>query len=69
MDDLIEAMTILAPYLETDYLKKYPTDCRHDVLYVIVEWNTISEVHKARLIELGFEEVDGVAASYKYGSN
>ena len=69
MNDLIEAMTILAQYLETDYLKEYPTSCQPDMLYVIVDWDAISEIHKARLIELGFEEVDGVAGSDRFGSN
>lgn len=66
MKKLIEALTILSKYTDTEW----PTHCEHDVLTVDVDPKIVSEEDKAKLYELSFfptEDEDGFM-SYKYGS-
>ena len=68
MKDLIEALTILAKYMDPE--QKWPTACDHDVLYVChIEPEDVSEEDTKRLDELGFFPSDeGGFQSYKFGS-
>lgn len=68
MKDLIEALTILAKYMDPE--QKWPTACEHDVLHVCgVEPEDVSEEDMKRLDELGFfPNEDGGFMSYKFGS-
>ena len=57
MNDLIEALQIFNKYLQKDlsnYHNQFPTGCDHDVLWVYVDPDTVSDEDKKRLIELGF---------------
>ena len=55
MEDLIEALGILKKYLKTDYNRKYPTACEHDVFMVIGLDFSQMTIHDARrLYDLGF---------------
>lgn len=57
MNDLIEALQIFNKYLQkdpTNYHNQYPTGCCHDVLWVYVEPDMVSDEDKERLAELGF---------------
>ena len=69
MKDLIEALTILAKYMDPD--EKWPTHCEHDVLYVCnIEPEDVSKEDKKRLDELGFSpdyDVEGFK-SFRFGS-
>lgn len=66
MNDLIEALQIMAKYEQPEY----PTHCEHDVLYVFVNPELVSEGDIARLDELGFfiNDDDVGFMSYKFGS-
>ena len=50
MEDLLEAIKIFVKYSKD----KYPTNCTHDILYVAVEENLVSDEDLKRLEELGF---------------
>lgn len=72
MKDLIEALTILYKYAPE---LNYPFHCEHDVLYVDVSPNVVSDKDKLRLEQLGF--LDGTGSedgfengfySFRYGS-
>ena len=69
MKDLIEALTILAKYMDRE--QKNPTHCEHDVLYVChIEPEEVSEEDLKRLDELGFfpdEDGEGFM-SFRFGS-
>jgi len=68
MNDLIEALTILAKYGNPNY----PTHCEHDSLYVDIAPELVSKEDIIRLEELGFmvgeEEFEGGFFSYRFGS-
>ena len=68
MKDLIEALTILAKYMDPE--EKWPTACEHDVLYVCsVEAEDVSEEDTKRLDQLGFiPSEDGGFMSFRFGS-
>lgn len=68
MKDLIEALTILAKYMNPE--EQYPTACERDVLYVChVDIEDVSADDIKRLDELGFDpNEDGVFKSYRFGS-
>jgi len=68
MKDLIEALTILAKYMDPE--EKWPTACEHDVLYVCnVEAEDVSDDDLKRLKELGFSpSEDGGFQSFRFGS-
>lgn len=69
MKDLIKALTILSKYLKGHHVN-YPTYCKHDVLYVCVDYTKIPEEEIFELQELGFyrDEDTGCMMSYRYGS-
>lgn len=69
MKDLIEALQIFLKYTDS----KYPTNCSHDMLWVNVDPELVSDEDKARLDELGFfvsEDYDYAEGfcSFRYGS-
>jgi len=68
MKELIEAFQIFLKYSSDPY----PTHCEHDVMYVNVNPEIVSEEDKKRLEDLGFNsgngEVPEVFYSYKFGS-
>ena len=68
MEKLIKALQILLKYGNPDY----PTHCEHDILYVAINPDVVSEEDKKELEELGFHhedsQVEGVFYSYRYGS-
>lgn len=65
MDDLIEALQILAKYDKP----KWPTHCEHDVLHVAVDPDLVSEEDKKKLDELSFfEDEFGGFSSFRFGS-
>lgn len=69
MKDLIEALTILAKYMDPE--QKWPTYGEHDVLYVChIESEDVSEEDTKRLDELGFIPNDegGFFMSFRFGS-
>lgn len=65
MKDLIEALTILAKYIDPE--EKW--HCEHDVLYVChINEEDVSEEDMKRLGELGFFPSDeGGFMSYRFG--
>lgn len=66
MKKLIEALTIFSKYTDTPF----PTHCEHDVLYVNVQPEDVSDQDKVHLDELGFfpsSELD-MFMSYRFGS-
>lgn len=67
MDDLIKALQIFRKYGNPNY----PTHCEHDVLYVSIEPETVSEDDKDELEKLGFypENEYGMFRSYQFGSS
>jgi hypothetical protein len=67
MEKLIEALQIFLKYGNPER----PTHCEHDVMYVDIDYDIVSEGDKARLYALGFLEDDenGKFMSFKYGSN
>jgi hypothetical protein len=70
MKDLIEALTILAKYMDPE--EKRPTHCEFNVLYVChIEPGRLSEEDTKRLDELGFipdEDSDVGFKSFRFGS-
>ena len=62
MDDLIEALTIMRKYTDTNF----PTNCVHDELEVDLAPELVSEEDIKRLDELGFFESG--EQSFKFGS-
>ena len=58
----------ISKYLE-GYHKDYPTSCEHDVLYVHVNYEKISQEDIIELDKLGFipNEDLGNMMSYRYG--
>lgn len=70
MNDLIEALNIVRPYM-TSYGVQYPTGADHDALYLNVDADVISSEDLARLKELSFspnEDYAGALTSYRFGS-
>ncbi|MDA3856128.1 MAG: hypothetical protein PF569_07770 [Candidatus Woesearchaeota archaeon] len=66
MKDLIKALEIFLKYGDKDY----PTNCSHDMLYVCVDPELVSEEDKIELEKLSFSvatELDGFY-SFKYVS-
>ena len=67
MEELIEALQILAKYSQP----KYPTQCLGDILYVVVNPDLVSADDKQRLAELGLfpspDELD-CFYSFRFGS-
>lgn len=66
MKHLIEALQIFLKYTD----RPFPTGCEHDVLYVYVSPDDVSEEDTALLQELGFDadrSLDNFY-SFKYGS-
>lgn len=51
MDDLIRALQILAKYGNP----AFPTSCEHDVLYVHIEADKVTEEDKRDLLVYGFD--------------
>ena len=70
MSALIEALQIFLQYKDLEW----PTHCEHDVLYIMgVTQEEVSDEHKKRLDELGFEwgsDAGGEECwlSYRHGS-
>jgi len=66
MEDLIKAMTIFFKYTQAHN----PTHCEHDVMWVNVDYDIVSDKDKAILSELGFDrETDNSTfQSYRFGS-
>jgi len=66
MDDLIKALQIFQKYSSPNY----PTSCEHDVLYVHIKYDKVSQEDKDKLVVLGFEEneEDNGFLSYTFGS-
>ena len=67
MDDLLEALVILRKYTDA----KYPTQCEHDVLYVMVDPDEVDPEDVAFLAKRGFEPdttFEPCFASYRFGS-
>lgn len=62
---LIEALNIFIKYGDPDN----PTHCEHDVLYIMIDPNDVTEEDKERLDKLGFfpNDIDGFS-SYRFGS-
>jgi hypothetical protein len=66
--ELIEALMIFSKYMPDSAYS--PTHCEHDVLYVMVQPEKVTEEDKARLEKYGFspdEDLDNFY-SYRYGS-
>lgn len=67
MKDLIEALTILAKYMDPE--EQWPTACEHDVLHVCgIEPEDVSEEDMKRLDELGFIPDGDGFMSFRFGS-
>lgn len=66
MEKLIKALQIFLKYGNPSY----PTNCDHDVLWVIISPNIVSEEDLKELDELGFDPdtENDCFMSYKYGS-
>lgn len=69
MDDLIEALTLMA----TKSKPEFPTHCEHDTLTVCVDPALFTAEELVRLDELGFfpdseEQDSGCFISFKFGS-
>ena len=65
MKQLIKALQIFLKYGNPEY----PTHCEHDVLFIMINPDTVSDDDKEKLEKLSFFEndVDGFS-SFKYGS-
>lgn len=65
MNDLIKALQIFAKYTDANY----PTSCEHDILYVQVSSEEVTEEDKIELEKLGFQvDTDlGNFSSYRFG--
>jgi len=67
MEDLIKALQIFLKYGNP----RNPTHCEHDVMFVAIEPDDVSEEDIKELDKLGFfpdEEWGGGFRSYRYGS-
>lgn len=69
MKDLIEALQIFLKYTSSTF----PTHCEHDVLYVDVSPELVSQADKVRLAELSFTPGCGDGTehgftSFRFGS-
>lgn len=66
MEDLIKALQIFSKYDNS----KYPTACEHDIMYVCVEPDKVSDEDIASLKVLGFSaDYDiGSFKSFRFGS-
>ena len=68
MDDLIEALTILAKYSSD---ARTPTHCEHDILYVTCITETIPDKDFKRLEKLGFwlddDDGENFWCSFRFG--
>lgn len=66
MNDLIKALQIFAKYTDT----RCPTSCEHDILYVQVSSEEVTEEDKIELEKLGFRVDDDLDnfSSYRFGS-
>ena len=65
MDDLIKALQIFRKYTDT----KYPTACEHDVMYINVEFDKVSEEDIEALEALSFKKSEyDIFQSYRFGS-
>lgn len=65
MDDLIEALTILRKYENSNR----PTACDHDVMYVCMDNpDAVSKEDKKRLKQLGFDKTKYGFESFRFGS-
>ena len=69
LQDLIEALKIFAKYGNP----KYPTHCEHDIMYVRINAESVSDEDKAELDKLGFfvntECGDNCFSTYRFGSS
>lgn len=66
MNDLIEALNIMAKYMGN---KRNPTHCEHDVLHVGCDPEKVSEEDIKRLDKLSFvPDSFGGFSSYRFGS-
>lgn len=66
MDDLIKALQILAKYEKPEY----PLQCEHDILYVMIDPESVPMDDVIELQALGFEPdfEEGHFYSHHYGS-
>ena len=66
MEDLIKALQIFLKYGNPEW----PTHCEHDVMYVDIDYNLVSDEDKTKLDELWFfhDEENDKFMSYKFGS-
>jgi hypothetical protein len=66
MQDLIAALTIFSKYGNP----RRPTHCEHDIMYVCIKSESVSDEDKAALHKLGFftDEDTGMFTSFRYGS-
>lgn len=65
MDDLIEALTLMATKAKPDY----PTMCEHDELRVLIDPALFDAEEIQRLDELGFKDYgDESFTSFRFGS-
>lgn len=64
MKELIEALQIFLKYDNPTY----PTHCEHDVLWVLIDPDLVSDEDKKRLGELGFFVEDDCFQSFRFGS-
>ena len=66
MDDLIKALQIFLKYDNSEY----PTACEHDILYVCIEPDKVSDEDIASLKALGFiaDYELGSFKSFRFGS-
>lgn len=66
MNDLIEALTIFSKYTQD----KYPTNCKHDELMIMVNPSVVSEEDISKLDDLGFFPSDDHEhfTSFRFGS-
>lgn len=66
MKDLIEALQIFAKYTDSDY----PTMCSHDLLFVLVDPEMVSDEDRQRLDALSFSryEAEEWFVSYRFGA-
>lgn len=67
MSDLIKALQIFLKYQDP----YHPTHCEHDIMYVAIDTEIVSEEDKNELQNLGFfpdEESGELFCSYRFGS-
>lgn len=66
MEDLIKSLQIFLKYGNP----KYPSCCEHDVMYIHINYDIVSEEDKIELDKLGFHEdkENNMFKSYRYGS-